>query len=131
MEHGKMATRAARVGEVEWQQRVRDWRSSGKTQAAWCLEHGISTKTFTRWKSRIRRKSEQSSNKAASVQSTTQSFIPLEITDDAPTGQNATKKNTKPNSAVSVGIGRFSVEVTPDYDPSFLKRLLATLGEIA
>jgi hypothetical protein len=51
MEHGKMAARAARVGEFEWQQRMLDWKRSGKTQIAWYLEHGISTKEFTRWKS--------------------------------------------------------------------------------
>ena len=126
-----MAAKAPRVGEVEWQQRVLDWRSSGKTQAAWCVENGISTKTFRRWKSRVFRKSEPSSGKATSVQRPTQSFIPLEIMGDAASGKNASKTNAKTKSGMSVGIGKFSVEVSSDYDPSFLKRLLATIAEIA
>ncbi len=126
-----MAAKAPRVGEVEWQQRVLDWKSSGKTQAAWCVEHGISTKTFRRWKSRIFRKSDPSGGKATSVQRTMQSFIPLEITGDGASGKNASKTNAKTKSGMSVGIGKFSVEVSSDYDPSFLKRLLATIAEIA
>ena len=32
-----------------WQQRIREMRSSGKTQAQWCEEHQISINTLRHW----------------------------------------------------------------------------------
>jgi hypothetical protein len=32
-----------------WEKRVGSWRSSGLSQRAWCLRHGISPQTFGYW----------------------------------------------------------------------------------
>lgn len=33
----------------EWEGRIRECRSSGKTVGGWCREHGINAKTYYRW----------------------------------------------------------------------------------
>jgi transposase-like protein len=41
--------RAYRQTAAERARLAAEQRSSGKTQMAWCEDHGISTKTFRRW----------------------------------------------------------------------------------
>lgn len=36
-----------------WEKRVGSWRSSGLSQRAWCLRHGISPQTFGYWCRRL------------------------------------------------------------------------------
>lgn len=38
---------------VLWEKRVGSWRSSGLSQRAWCLRHGISPQTFGYWCRRL------------------------------------------------------------------------------
>ena len=42
-----------------WQQRIREMRSSGKTQAQWCEEHQISLNTLRYWIKRFNREARQ------------------------------------------------------------------------
>ena len=128
MENGKMAAKVARSGEIEWQRRVLDWENSDKSQVAWCLEHNISIKTFERWKARFSRKSKNSCSSSPSIRGDAQPLIPLRLTDDVP---NAMRLIVRDRQLLSVGIDRFSVKVSPDFDALSLKRLLATLSEIA
>ncbi len=36
-----------------WEKRVSSWRSSGLSQRAWCLRHGVSSQTFGYWCRRL------------------------------------------------------------------------------
>ena len=38
---------------VLWERRVASWRSTGLSQRAWCLRHGISPQTFGYWCRRL------------------------------------------------------------------------------
>ena len=38
---------------VQWERRFASWRSSGLSQRAWCLRHGISPQTFGYWRRRL------------------------------------------------------------------------------
>ena len=43
------------LGEQEWHQIIEEQLSSGKSQAAFCAERGISTRVFQRWKGKLNR----------------------------------------------------------------------------
>ena len=45
---------AQRQGEEFWRGHLEGWRQSGLTQVAYCAAHGLSIKTFTRWRSKER-----------------------------------------------------------------------------
>ena len=48
-----MASRSER--EAFWQSHVDAWRRSGQTQAAYCVEQGVSAKSLAYWLRRFRR----------------------------------------------------------------------------
>jgi hypothetical protein len=39
-----------RQGQAYWQKHVDAWHQSNLTQAAYCISHGLSTKSFYRWR---------------------------------------------------------------------------------
>ncbi len=39
-----------RRGQAYWQEHLDAWNRSGLTQAAYCISHGLSTKSFYRWR---------------------------------------------------------------------------------
>jgi len=43
---------AQRLGAGFWQRHLDGWKRSGLTQVAYCARHGVSIKTFTRWRSK-------------------------------------------------------------------------------
>lgn len=49
-----METRAMAVREENWLRAIQEAAQSGKTQEAWCREHGIALSTFYRWKQTLR-----------------------------------------------------------------------------
>ena len=130
-----MATRAARLGEKEWQKRVSEWQQSGKSQIDWCKERNISTKTFGRWKARFQVVGTRTRASTKRNQDQSQSFIPLKLMGDAADigsrTNDASTHSRESGTAISIGVGRYSVTVLSDFDPAFLKRLLVTLSEVA
>ena len=45
------------LSREQWQKHVEAWRAIGKTQAAYCPEHGLACSAFQYWKGRLERES--------------------------------------------------------------------------
>ncbi len=46
---------AARQGKDYWQAQIEGWRQSGQSQIAYCALHGLSIKSFRRWRTKLQR----------------------------------------------------------------------------
>lgn len=46
---------AARQGVEHWGGHVESWRQSGLSQVAYCKQHGLSIKSFRRWRTKLQR----------------------------------------------------------------------------
>ena len=46
---------AARQGTEYWREQVEGWRQSGLSQIAYCAQHGLSIKSFRRWRTKLQR----------------------------------------------------------------------------
>lgn len=66
---------AKRLGLKFWQKHLESWARSGLTQVAYCLEHGLSVKTFCRWRSK---------ELAAAAKSPALTLVPVSIGVPAP-----------------------------------------------
>ena len=46
---------AARQGVEHWGDHVKDWRTSGLSQIAYCKQHDLNIKSFRRWRTKLQR----------------------------------------------------------------------------
>lgn len=90
----------------QWVEHVAAWASSGRSQAAWCREHGVSLASFGYW----RRKLAQDS--AAALPAT----LPIRVT----AARQAPTTQVRLPSGVIVSV--------PAADPAWLASLLRALG---
>ena len=69
---------ARRHGEAYWQQHLETWAQSDLTQEAYCTQHGLSPKSFYRW----RRKEKD----ALAATKSSLTLVPVSISGAAATG---------------------------------------------
>lgn len=89
----------------EWAIKLEQWRSSGKTARAWCLENNVPYHRFLYWA----HSSETSENSH-----TTHSFIELE-------------QISKPASGITIEYNGILINIASDFDPVALNRCLQAL----
>ena len=125
-----MAKRAARLGENVWKKRLADWKASGQNQIHWCKAQNISIKTFQRWKARLgftpakgKRRSELSPEESLPT------FVAVNVPAAAFPGVLQERAST--STQLMISVGKFSVPVARDFDPTLLKMVLLVLGEVA
>lgn len=96
-----------------WKQHIESWRSSGMTQTAYCCQHELTTHQFTYWKKRF-------------IQTDTGvTFVPVKIR-----GPLSLACGTN-SSSLLLTVGRdLQIEIRPDFDPGFLRRLIATIRSL-
>lgn len=108
--------RAYRRTVMERARLVAEQHSSGKTQIAWCADHGISTKTFRRWERGI--KGEEVEGNCAV------NWIELN-------GCNSTHGLISvPDTVIEVLVGAYTVRVKPGFDRETMSDVCRMLGEI-
>jgi hypothetical protein len=95
---------------------VAEQHSSGKTQIAWCAEHGISTKTFRRWVQDI--KGEEVKGKSAV------NWVELNSCDSAHGLISVS------DAAIEISVGAYTVHVKPGFDRETMSDVCRMLGEI-
>jgi hypothetical protein len=95
---------------------VAEQQSSGKTQIAWCEEHGISTKTFRRWVLGMKER-EVYSNCAADW---------LEVN----AGNASSDVCHVSGETIEVSAGLYTVRVRPGFDRVMFSDICGILGEI-
>ena len=96
-----------------WSERIRAWRCSGLSQAAYCREYGLKPKSFLYWKKRIGKECADGSGVK---------LVPAGLHAVCiPTGRvNGT-------TSLVVVVGRHKVEVGGGFDSGTLVRLIHTL----
>lgn len=99
--------------EQYWQKHVASWRESKLSQAAYCRLNDLHTKNFGYWK-----------RKESEAVSAHPLFFPLVAAGPGPMALHA--------SALQLNIQekRFSIEISEDFSPMLLKKLIATLEQL-
>lgn len=105
-----------------WEQRYNEFRSSGKSQAAWCNENNINPRTFNFWYLRF---------KSTKTQSKKQSKEPVKWL-ALNTDEINIKSETNPvqTSTINVRIANVTIEVKPGFEPEHLLNIIKTLGKL-
>ena len=95
------------AGKLEaWTDKVRQWRSSGLSAAAWCKEGGVIYNQFLYWRERI-------------AQQTAESFVELQDSHDSQ------------GSGIEIEAMGVTVRLATGFDSSDLLRCLRVIGAMA
>lgn len=98
---------------LEWSSHIEAWKSSGKSQAGYCREHGLNLKAFYY---RKRRHTEKPLDRVR--------LVPVGV---HPIAVHRERPETKP---LLVHVGRLRVEVGPGFDAATLAMLVRTLERV-
>lgn len=97
---------------IEWEARIKEWRSSGLSIARWCKENGHKDHQMYYWIQKIDESKSQPKQKYSNAD-----FLPVKITDGL----------DEPKGPVFIHVDRMSVEVQPDADIHLLSKVLHVL----
>ena len=89
-----------------WKNRLEEWRSSGKSVAAWCRENGFCYQTVLGWRKRFGEKSEENDR----------TFLELE--------------ESESGGGVELEVKGVTIRVLPRFSEVTLLRCLRLLGEL-
>lgn len=121
-----MSRRSERTRRKEqfWRQQVRQWRHSGLTIRAFCIEHDLSEPSFYAWRRTIAQRDQQAGRRARPQ--------PLPGPADAPPAFVPVQVVPAPAAALEVLLGQGRVvRVPPGFDATTLRQLLTVLEEPA
>lgn len=111
-----------------WAGHIQAWRRSGLTQVGYCDKHGLGTKSFGRWKSKL---SKSAAAKPASPSVTddtaVKKLIPVNIIDEHPGLSDQTQPLQATTAILLRVAGTFEIDVLPDFNAAALKRLIQVL----
>src|SRR5690625_5341665 len=93
-----------------WRERVADFRASGQSGRAWCIENDIKEHQLWYWIKRV----ESSPPATAATQ-----WLPVAVEGESPAS----------NSGLSLRVGDAVIEVQPGFDRSLLAAVIAVLTE--
>jgi hypothetical protein len=103
----------------QWQTKLAEWATSGKTGKAWCQERQLSYSTFRSWKSKLfNTKPNLPQNKSKTK------FI--ELIDEPNKSTDLASKAAE----LSIEYKQFSIHLTKNFDSSTLKNCLQVLKEL-
>jgi hypothetical protein len=102
---------------IERARLVAEQHSSGKTQTAWCEEHGISTKTLRRWTLGVEGE-EAEKNRVTDW---------VELNDCNPSPGFGSVSN----EAIEILVGAYTIRVKPGFDRESMSDVCRMLGEIS
>ena len=107
---------------AEWQERVINCRTSGRTVKAWCEEQGIGYKTYYRWERQILslgRKTLQQVGQQQLAQIESPVFAEVRMTEQIP---------VKEGIAAVIRIGRAETAIYNGADPETVEAICRGLG---
>jgi hypothetical protein len=96
-----------------WQEKVNQFKASGKTQAIWCKEQGINVRTFNYWYVKFK---EPAHTKANPV-----NWLPIKV---------EKIKDKELRLSLNIKIGTASIEVNQGFDPKLLAEVVNVLSEL-
>jgi hypothetical protein len=89
-------------GIPDWSARLSAWRSSGKSGAAWCRDHGIGYYQFQYWRDKLQR---------SEAQGKTGQFLPLKVA----------------SAPLCIECNGVSLQVSSGFDPVLLQEVISVL----
>ena len=98
---------------LEWDQLITDYRSSRKTGAVWCEDHGLKIHQL---RFQITKRLKQVDNKTPQA-----SFIPLEVIPEK------VNKSKVYNTSITVSIGQALIHIEEGFPPSLLAEIVKIL----
>ncbi len=101
--------------ETLWRAHIRAWEKAGISQANYCRQYGLSPKSFTYWKGRLRSQPEAVS------------FYQVATTDHF---ANRLKRQPMPGALNLLMGDRFCIEVNDDFSPAVLRKLVHALEKV-
>jgi len=98
--------------QLEWMERLADYRASGLTMRAWCEERQVSFHKLRYWLRTTKRNE--------SVPAVAASFVPLAVSEAAETG-----------ALLVVRVGETRIELEPGFNPQLLRDVVQALKGLA
>ena len=98
----------------KWAGHIQAWRGSGKSQAQYCREQGLSSKLFYYWKNKYNGNRGSDGVKLVPIE-----MHPIRI-----------HTSTTITSSLVLIVGQYKVEIGDRFDPGTLARLVQTLDRI-
>ncbi len=110
MRKAQSKTKTKKAGPSFWKQQIENWKTSGLSQAQFCLDHNLVKTTFGYWRSKFNRENKP------------HSLLPVTITPDTDT------KSAPGASGISICVkGRFIVQLEERFCGSTLSKLIDIL----
>ena len=97
----------------KWSSHIAEWEASGKSQAGYCREHGLSWKQFYYWKRKHLAKPE------GGVKLVPVGLHPIQV-----------QQRRSYGTPLVLHVGRYKVEVGPGFDSATLLMLVGTLDRL-
>jgi len=98
----------------QWEQRLAEYESSGKTIASWCQEHSIRYSRFHYWRRKLRVDQAEEGQPVK--------WLSLEL-------ENAKQVSLAPDS-IAVHIGQVTIELKKGFDPLLFREIVQVLQTI-
>lgn len=111
-------------GRDYWAPHVMGWRESGSSQSRYCEERGLSVHALRYWHKRLK-----TEDTAGTSQGIKLFKLPFPIS-GATTGPLNFPEFSSPRTGLLVHVGQHRIEVTGDFEPFILQKLVHTLRGI-
>ena len=116
-----MDNQTNQIRAQEWAEIVVECNRSGQPKAIWCKEHGVNRKSFYYWQNKLRRQ-------AAGLVPTTNSIVPLQIT-DGPKESSGQPLTLQAPKSIRIQVKGVEIELpatsTPEYIATLAKALVS------
>lgn len=126
--------RAKRVSAERQYELIMECRSSGMSDAQWCMQHGIKPGTFYNWVSKLRKKAcydiPELAGETVLLPAEKQDVVKLEImSGHQPADDNASGYSICANApAIEVALGAATIRINNHADPVLLKQVMQSIG---
>jgi len=104
-----------------WEERVKEYLSSGKTQIDWCKEKNINMHTFNSWFVKLRSESGITKEKVFQKSIRATKWLGVEINNE---------EEFIANRQICIKVGKVAVEVSNDFDKNLLTDVVKVLVAI-
>lgn len=108
----------------KWAEIIRECRSSGQTNSAWCAENNVNIKSYYYWLKRVRLAASES---LPALTSTNQSIVPVKM----PVSRLETDLPAKESpAAIVVRVGSITLELHNGAAPALIETTLKALQNV-
>lgn len=95
-----------------WSDRIESWKQSGLSQRAYCEQHQLALGTFSNWRSHLKKQ-------VAGDQTGKPQFLPV------------TLQQSRHATLVLKINNRHSIEISSDFDPDLLSKVVQAVQQVA